>query len=136
MALGQMSAYILGRPTDFLNGKAEILEILKEVCELLDKEGVRYALIVPTRGNPYVALIPVFDIDGLEQKESQENIFSEDIEPLSNTQDWYNILLNWIEEIGRNPTDEELKIQWRKITNQELNANGVKLLKERLGFNQ
>ena len=131
MALGQMSSYILGKPTDFVNAKPELLDTLKQVCELLDKEGVRYALVVPTRGNPYVALIPVFDIDSMEQVSNET---SETNENKSDTVSWLEIFQEWVQQLGRTPTDDEFKQQWRKIMNQELNDHGVKLLKENLGL--
>ncbi len=130
ICLGKVSGYVLSNPKDFLNVKPEVIELLKNVCELLDKEGVRYALVVPTRGNPYVALIPTFDIDELEQESSSEPFQGEP----KDTTNWYEVLVNWVQQLGRVPTDEELKTVWQEITNQELNAEGVKLLKENLNI--
>jgi hypothetical protein len=127
MALGQLSSYILGKPTDFLNVKPEIIDLLKEVCSLLDDAHVRYALVVPTRGNPYVALIPTFDIEGLEQKSTTKN------QPGTiDAVNWYEELQTWFNSLGRQPSDQELQEQWEKITGKTLNAKGIALLQEKL----
>ena len=99
------------------------------------KKSQGFACVVRKLGDlARVEVIPFLDITKFtfEYTATTETTAQETYE---NTQNWYDILLNWIAEIGRNPTDEELKIQWRKITNQELNDNGVKLLKERLDLN-
>jgi hypothetical protein len=123
IALGKVSSYILSNPSDFVNVKGEILDLLKEVCELLDKQNVRYALVIPTRGNPYIALIPQFDIDNLEQ--SQEKDTQQDINP-------YQIIRTWINQLGRNPTDLELVAAWKQVTGDELTSDALMLLKNNL----
>jgi len=127
IALGQLSSYILSKPADFLNAKPEIIELLKQVCELLDEEGVRYALVVPTRGNPYIALIPTFDIAGMEQKhQPQPQSKDKDI-------DWYEEISLWVKELAHQPTPAELKVKWQELTGKELSDKGVQLLLEHLG---
>lgn len=123
IALGKVSSYILSNPSDFVNVKGEILDLLKEVCELLDKQNVRYALVIPTRGNPYIALIPQFDIDNLEQ--SQEKDTQQDINP-------YQIIRTWINQLGRNPTDLELVAAWKQVTGDELTSDALMLLRNNL----
>ena len=131
ICLGKVSGYVLSNPKDFLNVKQEIIDLLKNVCELLDKQSVRYALVVPTRGNPYVALIPIFDIDSLEQTAESTDHHEQQI---GDTTNWYEILIEWVKQLGRQPTSEELKAAWRQLTSQELNDDGVALLIEKLGF--
>lgn len=66
IAMGQTSSYILENPKNFLNHVSdEVLQVLKQACEMFEKEGLRYALIRPTRGNAYVAIIPEFDVEGI-----------------------------------------------------------------------
>jgi hypothetical protein len=126
LALGKVSNYVLTKMPEILNVKSETIELLSNACELLDKEEVRYALVVPTRGNPYVALIPVFDIDGLEQsQESQEVQPQEDINP-------YPVMRNWIAQLGRNPTDSELVQAWEEVTGNALTPDALQLLKNNL----
>ena len=122
IALGKVSSYILSNPSDFVNVKGEILDLLKEVCELLDKQNVRYALVIPTRGNPYIALIPQFDIDNLEQSQEKD---TQDINP-------YQIIRTWINQLGRNPTDSELIQAWQQVTGDELTSDALTLLKNNL----
>ncbi|WP_375511788.1 hypothetical protein [uncultured Nostoc sp.] len=130
ITLGQLSSYILGKPADFLNVKPEIVELFKQICELLDKEGMRYALVIPTRSNPYIALIPTFNIEGTEQK------YNKPPEPSSEqyTGDWYEEIKLWVDKLGRQPTTAELKAVWLELVGKELNDNGVALLMEHLGF--
>jgi hypothetical protein len=129
IALGKVSSYILSNPSDFLNVKGDILDLLKEVCELLDKQGVRYALVIPTKGNPYIALIPVFNIDDLEQTEKPQDAAQseqkEDINP-------YHVIGSWIDKLGRNPTDSELVQAWQQVTGISLTADALMLLKNNL----
>jgi hypothetical protein len=129
IALGKVSSYILGKPADFLNVKTEIIDLLKEVCELLDKQGVRYALVIPTKGNPYIALIPVFNVDDLEQTEKPQNAAQlkqeEGINP-------YHVISAWIDKLGRNPTDSELTQAWQQVKGETLTPDALKLLKNAL----
>ena len=126
IALGKVSSYILSNPSDFLNVKGEIIDLLKEVCELLDKQGVRYALVIPTRGNPYIALIPQFNIDDLEQSQEPPQPTTQDnINP-------YQIIKDWIKQLGRNPTDSELIQAWKEVTGIALTSEALQLLKNNL----
>jgi hypothetical protein len=127
IALGKVSSYILSNPSDFLNVKGDILDLLKEVCELLDKQSVRYALVIPTKGNPYIALIPQFNIDDLEQTEKPQDTPQpkEDINP-------YHVIGSWIDKLGRNPTDSELVQAWQQVTGISLTADALMLLKNNL----
>ena len=129
IALGKVSSYILSNPADFLNVKTDILDLLKEVCELLDKQSVRYALVIPTRGNPYIALIPVFNIDDLEQ--SQEPPHTSQPTPQDNINP-YQIIKDWIKQLGRNPTDSELIQAWQEVTGIALTSDALQLLKNNL----
>lgn len=130
IALGKVSSYILSNPSDFLNVKAEILDLLKEVCELLDKQGVRYALVIPTKGNPYIALIPVFNIDDLEQTEKPQDTQPTHQEPEAVNP--YQIIKDWIGQLGRNPTDSELTQAWQQVKGETLTPDALKLLKNAL----
>ncbi|MBD6621156.1 hypothetical protein FNW02_37030 [Komarekiella sp. 'clone 1'] len=136
IATGQTSSYILEHPQDFVNVNKEILEMLRQACELLDKAGVRYALVIPTRGNPFVALIPEFDIKGMEQKQNKidsGNTTSTQSNPPQNI-DWYEEIRKWATELGRKPQYQEIKQKWQELTGQELNEKGVTLLQELLGY--
>ena len=128
LALGKVSNYVLTKMSELLNVKAEILDLFSQVCELLDKEEVRYALVIPTRGNPFIALIPVFDIDAMEQTNDSQD----EPQPQKNTADYYVILVQWVKSLGRQPTADELKAAWKHLTEQELNDKGVELLTTKL----
>ena len=126
LALGKVSNYVLTKMPEILNVKSETIELLSNACELLDKEEVRYALVVPTRGNPYVALIPVFDIDGLEQSQNPEEPAQKDnVNP-------YQIIGAWINELGKIPTDSELTQAWQQVAGVSLTPDALKLLKNNL----
>ncbi|MFN6501336.1 MAG: hypothetical protein RMX65_030685 [Nostoc sp. DedQUE01] len=89
--------------------------------------------MIPTRGNPFIALIPEFDIQGMEQKQhpldesSADNSIGVDV-------DWYEEIQLWVQQLGRKPSSQEIKLKWQELTGQELNAKGVTLLLENLGF--
>ncbi|MCG6138797.1 MAG: hypothetical protein MET45_30100 [Nostoc sp. LLA-1] len=128
IAMGQTASYILDNPKDFINVKAEVLQVLQHTCELLDEAGTRYALVVPTRSNPFVALIPEFEIAQMEQKPPQDTTKAEE------SVDWYEAIKEWADILGRRPTPDELKQAWNKLTGQQLNDKGVSLLMEHLGY--
>jgi len=66
IAMGQNSSYILDNPKNFLSHtNDEVLKVLSTACEMFEKEELRYALVRPTRGNAYVAIIPEFDTEGI-----------------------------------------------------------------------
>ncbi|MCC5640273.1 ATP-binding protein [Nostoc sp. CHAB 5844] len=133
LALGQTSAYILEHPQDFVNVKKDVLEMLRQACELLDKASVRYALVIPTRGNPFIALIPEFDIQGMEQKQQPLDESSADNSKGVDV-DWYEEIKLWFQQLGRKPSYQEIKLKWQELTGQELSEKGVTLLLEHLGF--
>lgn len=57
----------------------------------------------------------------------------EEVQPeKEDTVNWYRIMADWIRQLGRNPTDDELKMAWEKVSNQQLTDKGVKLLRENL----
>jgi hypothetical protein len=130
IALGQMSSYILGNPKDFVNVKPDVLEALNLVCELLNKDNRRYALVVPTKGNPYVALIPQFDIESLKQN----NTTTPPQPQSSQENDWYRLIKEWSSKLNRRPSKEELRAQWENLTGIMLNDKGISHLMEMLGF--
>jgi hypothetical protein len=133
LALGKVSNYVLTKMPELLNVKAEISDLFSQVCELLDKEQVRYALVVPTRGSPFIALIPVFDIDAMEQTSGDQSEDEGEAQPQENTADYYQILTQWCKEVlERQPTADELKAAWKHLTQQELNDKGVELLMAKL----
>ncbi|MFM6917036.1 MAG: hypothetical protein ACKPKT_05600, partial [Dolichospermum sp.] len=132
ICLGKVSSYVLGNPTGFLNVKPEVIDLLKNVCELLDKQSVRYALVVPTRGNPCIALIPIFDIDALEEKTQSQDTFGQEDQKIGNTANWYEILTDWVQQLERNPTDSQLIEAWKKVTGIELTSDALQLLKNKL----
>lgn len=68
IAMGETSGYILepkNKANYLRNISDDIVKILSQTCEMFQKEGLRYALVRPTRGNPYVAIIPEFDLDAI-----------------------------------------------------------------------
>lgn len=134
IALGQVSTYILDHPNDFLNVKKDVLEVLKNVCELFDSEGLRYALIVPTRGKPFVALIPEFDIEGMQVRDSS----GEGDVPVTPAEDPVASISAWYHNLPTSPSDEDLIRKWYELTGVELNVEGLdevrRYLQERRGL--
>jgi hypothetical protein len=52
--------------------------------------------------------------------------------PKQDAVNYYEILIEWIKELERFPTNDELKAAWKHLTEQELNDNGVELLAAKL----
>lgn len=75
IAMGETSSYILdakNRSNYVRNISEEYLNVLQQTCELFQKEGLRYCLVRPTRGNPFVAIIPEFNVDAVGKQPQPE----------------------------------------------------------------
>lgn len=78
IAMGETSGYILDgkNKSNYLrNISDDVMKLLQQACELFQKQGLRYALVRPTRGNPYIALIPEIDVTG------EKRLISEQLYP-------------------------------------------------------
>ncbi|MFM6670125.1 MAG: hypothetical protein ACKPJO_08335, partial [Dolichospermum sp.] len=67
-----------------------------------------------------------FDIGSQEvQSEPEEIPQPADINP-------YQIIKDWIKQLGKNPTDSQLIEAWKKVTGTELSSDALQLLKNKL----
>ncbi|MFM6834814.1 MAG: hypothetical protein ACKPKK_12465 [Dolichospermum sp.] len=67
-----------------------------------------------------------FDVGSQEVQSEPEKIpQSADINP-------YQIIKDWIEQLGKNPTDSQLIEAWKKVTGIELSSDALQLLKNKL----
>lgn len=75
--------YILNNPKDFLDDPSEeILEFFSKTVDLLDSMGIRFALVRPTQGKPFIGIIPNFNTQPSSNTETEDNEtgFTEDTE--------------------------------------------------------
>lgn len=138
IAMGSTANYIFDHPQDFLNVNKDVMEDLKMAYELMVKDGQRCALVIPMRGNPYVALIPQFDIPGKRWSQSEPSLASLSTEStpnhsLENPQEqdiqlsdqWYQDLQFWAISLVREPSPQELAQKFYELTQYELTSEGL-----------
>jgi len=157
IAMGSTSSYILDNPKNFLNHiDDEALTVMRRACLLFEEEGLRYALIKPTRGNPYVAIIPQFDVEAMmaassppppPQKEDNQNPPQEEEEDNQvvsqedrdeKIQEIYSRIKLWVnkcmEDYGKYPSHQHIKVAWEKETGTSLSDPGLEFLLKKLGL--
>lgn len=123
IALGSTVSYIFEHPQDFLRVNQEAREMLEAAHELMVKDGQRCALVIPMRGNPYVALIPQFDIPKKQPASVQDSPAQEQDIQLSDQ--WYQDLQFWAISMVREPTAQELAAKFQQLTGYELTDEGL-----------
>lgn len=107
-------------PADFdnkmlLNQQMELQRILKP------QQG--YACVVRKLGEmAKVQVIPFLDLNKFSFEYEDPGI------------DPYKLLTDWIQKLGRNPNDDELKQAWHQLTAEQLTADALTLLKSKLGI--
>lgn len=163
--LGNTVSYILepkNRANYIRNVSNEALDAMLEAAELMQTTGVRYCLVRPTVGNPYIALVPEFDVDSIGvslnsdvdstdidaggdeptdywEDETELSSLTEN-EPPASTEDEIaqiiELMRGWAREvftaIGRYPNESEIADAWKKQTGEELTPNGLKYLVDKI----
>ena len=163
--LGNTVSYILepkNRANYIRNVSNEALDAMLEAAELMQSTGVRYCLVRPTVGNPYIALVPEFDVDSIgisldgdidstdidaggdepsdywEDKPELSSL-SENTPPASTEEELAQIIelmRSWADEVltkvGRYPTDEEIADAWLIQTGEKLTPDGLKYLVDKI----
>jgi hypothetical protein len=159
IAMGETSSYILdakNRSNYVRNISEEYLTVLQQTCELFQKEGLRYCLVRPTRGNPFVAIIPEFNVEAIVQKlrseqsqqpqqpqQSQQPQEPEQPQepqqpqpPASNIEEIYTKIKKWMdtcfEKYGRYPNSEHIRKAWEEETGVTLNDAALEYLISKL----
>lgn len=148
IAMGETSSYILdpkNRSNYVRNLSDEYLNVLQQTCELFQKEGLRYCLVRPTRGNPFVAIIPEFDVEDISQRSpTMEETDSDDSEtpeiqdktPASTIEDVYKRMKKWFEacyqQYGRYPENEHIREAWLQETGTKLSDPALEYLVSKL----
>lgn len=129
IAMGSTANYIFEHPQDFLHVNKEVMENLQMAYELMVKDGQRCALVIPMRGNPYVALIPQFNIPKKQPTPVQtstqappQDTHEADIQ-LSD--EWYQELQFWAIARTTEPTPQEVATKFQELTGYELVEEGI-----------
>lgn len=123
IAMGSTANYIFDHPQDFLNVNKDVMETLQQAYELMVKDGQRCALVIPMRGNPYVALIPQFNIPERSPSPSTDSL--EKTEDIQLSDQWYQDLQFWSISLVREPSAQELAEKFFQLTGYELTNEGL-----------
>jgi hypothetical protein len=81
-----------------------------------------------------VEVIPFLDLSQFTFEITQDTQPASVQNTPKDTSDWLETIKQWANELGRQPTSDELKQVWKQLTNQELNSKGVVFLLEKLGY--
>lgn len=127
IAVGATASYILDNPKDFINVDKDTLNALRMACSVCEEAGLRYALVVPTRGKPFVGVIPTFNIPITASQKPYSDAPKADP---SEVRDWYEEIALWYESLSIAPTMQELQAKWYQLTGMEIDEDGVRLLLE------
>ena len=161
--LGNTVSYILepkNRANYIRNVSEEILDTMLKTAELMQSSGIRYCLVRPTVGNPYLAIVPEFDVDsigidaGVDAVDCEENededlwgdippqqqlssLIENEPTPASiDIETIIDLMRDWCNECfdsyGVYPTDEQISQAWQAQTGEILTDAGLKLLIEKL----
>jgi hypothetical protein len=134
ISLGGTASYILDNPKDFLSVQKPVLEALRLACQCCEEAKLRYALVVPTKGKPFVGVIPRFDIPESPQPQPIDAVVSEPkiVDTHTSSGDWYKDIGNWYDSLKVSPTMAELQAKWLELTGKKIDEEGVKLLMEQM----
>lgn len=128
LALGSTANYIFDHPQDFLNINKDAMEVLQTAYELMVKDGQRCALVIPMRGNPYVALIPQFNIPerwSQSDRSPSTNSLEQPEQDIQLSDRWYQDLQFWAISLVREPSAQELAEKFFQLTGYELTNEGL-----------
>lgn len=122
IALGSTVDYIFEHPADFLRVNKETQEILNDAAEFMKNAGLRFALVIPMRGNPYIALIPQFDIESM-QVSTEVKTITEDERTFKTFPQIEAEMMQWIQSIDTLPTPSQVKEKWESLSGRPLDTD-------------
>jgi len=135
IALGNTANYIFDHPGDFLNVNKEIQEVLQQAFEMMTNAGQRCALVIPMRGNPYVALIPQFDVDGYQTEVSLPVTQIETDERTFKTSDQLmEEMIAWMQSLDELPSPQAIASKWESLSSKPPSEKLLKIILEKLGL--
>jgi hypothetical protein len=133
IALGSTVDYIFEHPADFLRVNKETQEILNDAAEFMKNAGLRFALVVPMRGNPYIALIPQFDIESMQVSTNVKEIADSDPN-LKTLPQLEAEMMEWVQNLDELPSPVQVKEKWESMSGKPLEANQLKAILKGLGL--
>jgi hypothetical protein len=134
IALGNTANYIFDHPQDFLNVNKETQEILQQSFELMTNMERRCALVIPMRGNPYVALIPQFNIEAMTAPVSKP--VDTDTPEYRTVDQVMNCMMEWMQSLEELPTPNQVREQWEELSGKPLNDAQLVLILKQLGLEE
>lgn len=135
IAMGNTVDYIFDNPSDFLRVNKEVQEHLSEAVDYMKGAGLRYALVVPMMGNPYVALVPEFDIEALQVSTTVNEVKTAPQDPNFKTLPQLEAeLLEWSQSLDEFPSPPEVKAKWESLNGPKLSPKHFEELLRILGL--
>lgn len=130
IAMGGSCNYVLdpkNRANFIRNPDKNLIDSLTVISQSLIKQGKRFALVIPTRGHPFIGLIPNIKKEavGYEKKQTEPNhppASNTDI--IENIREWYTQCQSEGIEIDK----EDIRTLWHKLTGELLTDVGLDYL--------
>ena len=137
IAMGNTVDYIFDNPSDFLRVNKDVQEHLSEAVDYMKGAGLRYALVVPMMGTPYVALVPEFDIDALQVSTTVKEVKPQASDPNKpNLQDVEDQMMVWMQSVEEFPSAKDVKDKWESITGLRMDIETLKGMMVKLGLDK
>lgn len=133
IALGSTVDYIFEHPADFLRVNKEVQDILNEAAEFMKNAGLRFALVIPMRGNPYIAVIPQWDIENLQVATNVTEV-KEDERSFKTLSQLEEEIMHWVQSLDELPSPKQVKDKWESISGKKLEPEQLKAILKGLGL--
>lgn len=134
IALGNTANYVFDHPQDFLSVNKETQEVLQQAFEMMTNAGQRCALVIPMRGNPYVALIPRFDVDAYQERSQQVAGVGADERSLKTVDQLMTEMIAWMQQLDEFPSPQAITSKWASLSGKTPSEKLLALILERLGL--
>lgn len=135
LVLGKSTSYVLDKRNigNFIrNGDRDMVESLSQICNYLLERRERFALVIPTRGQPFVGLIPNLRSP---QSSPPSPTPPQESNPLHSTpesdiiiriREWYHQCLS--EGLSDDDMREDIRKLWKQLTGELLTDDGLDYL--------
>lgn len=139
VTMGSSCNYVLDpkNRTNFIkNPDKQMIDSLTVISQTLTKQGVRFALVIPTRGQPFIGLIPNLNKAGGDEGDIKNTPDTPDIPDIPNTppdsnKDIIDNIREWISRCrdeGLTVDKEDIRNLWLRLTGEVLTDNGLDYL--------
>lgn len=95
--------------------------------------GLRFALVIPMRGNPYIAVIPQWDIENLQVATNVTEV-KEDERSFKTLSQLEEEIMHWVQSLDELPSPKQVKDKWESISGKQLEPGQLKAILKGLGL--